>query len=508
LDTFKARIIRILSFVSKEGVEILRQPRLILGLIVSPFILLLLVGIGYRNKNPIYRTMYVLHEDMVMRERVEQFLDRVRFSYHYQGVTDSLDDALSKLQTGQTDLVIEYPQDPVHSVLNGEQAGVTFYHNEIDPFQISYLNYLGRTYINAINRYVLQLVIENAQDDAVSEQDDFDQALELTSDLRTALQSADHAGTENTKEELLSVIDDLESNPGIGLGFLVMAAHMGGELDGGKDHFYPNSLNEIREMIRDVSTGDSSSISSYMDKIQNAENELSKLDNILQTFIDTPADVIVNPFHDDVKSIGAVSPGFTDYFIAPVLILIIHHFCVTFASLSIVKDESLGVMEMVRVSPLSPGELLLSKYLSHFLLAAILTFILSLLAILIFQVPMLGSWLNAAFIMLGLIFASLGVGYTLSLISETDSQAVQYAMMVLLATVFFSGLFFRLKDLWWPVRIVSWILAPTYSIQLLQNVTLRGTSLDPLLMTGLFALGFLFFFISHVMLKRRIKWGK
>ena len=40
--------VRTLAFPRKEIFEILRQPRLILTLVAGPFLILLLVGVGYR----------------------------------------------------------------------------------------------------------------------------------------------------------------------------------------------------------------------------------------------------------------------------------------------------------------------------------------------------------------------------------------------------------------------------------------------------------------------------
>ena len=42
-------IIRTSAFVSKELVEILRQTRLLLALVLGPFLILLLFGRGFRN---------------------------------------------------------------------------------------------------------------------------------------------------------------------------------------------------------------------------------------------------------------------------------------------------------------------------------------------------------------------------------------------------------------------------------------------------------------------------
>jgi ABC-2 type transport system permease protein len=65
-----------------------------------------------------------------------------------------------------------------------------------------------------------------------------------------------------------------------------------------------------------------------------------------------------------------------------------------------------------------------------------------------------------------------------SLLSRTDTQAVQYSMIVLLASLFFSGFFLATERLAYPARIVSWLLPATFGISLLRDVMLRGVSLD------------------------------
>lgn len=103
-----------------------------------------------------------------------------------------------------------------------------------------------------------------------------------------------------------------------------------------------------------------------------------------------------------------------------------------------------------------------------------------------------------------LIFASLTIGFTISLVSESDSQAVQYSMIVLLASVFFSGLIIRLESLLEPVRAVSWALPATYGIQMLQTIMLRGQSPEPLLLGGLGLIGVMFLFAALILAQRRL----
>lgn len=117
-------------------------------------------------------------------------------------------------------------------------------------------------------------------------------------------------------------------------------------------------------------------------------------------------------------------------------------------------------------------------------------------------VPILGDPLHYMLVLATLLFTSLGFGFVISLASQTDSQAVQYAMILLLAGVFFSGFFVALYLLWEPVRLISWMLPVTYGMLLLQQVMLLGDTPDVRLLGDLALMGILSFLLAWWMLRR------
>ena len=70
-------------------------------------------------------------------------------------------------------------------------------------------------------------------------------------------------------------------------------------------------------------------------------------------------------------------------------------------------------------------------------------------------------------------------------------QATQLSMLVLLASIFFSGFAFSLEQLVWPARGLAYLFPATYGIQLLQDEMLRGVTRTPeaLVILGAGALG-------------------
>jgi ABC-2 type transport system permease protein len=107
-------------------------------------------------------------------------------------------------------------------------------------------------------------------------------------------------------------------------------------------------------------------------------------------------------------------------------------------------------------------------------------------------------------VLLVVLFTSLGLGFLISLVAKTDMQAVQYAMFLLLGSIFFSGFFLDLRYLWEPVRVVSWALPATYGIKMLQDTALRGAPINALLFYALLGIGVGLYIISWLLLRRRL----
>ena len=156
-------------------------------------------------------------------------------------------------------------------------------------------------------------------------------------------------------------------------------------------------------------------------------------------------------------------PSQAAYYAPGVLILLVQHLALTFAALSLVRERQLGMTEMFRVSPLTVREAMSGKYLSFLVLG------LALATGLAFTMPLLGIevqgplWSFALTVAL-VIFASLGLGFALSGLAKSDSQAVQYSMVVLLVSIFFTGFVLPLDQLTVPVRWVSYLVPGTYGI--------------------------------------------
>src|SRR5512143_3607218 len=95
-------IIRASSFFRKEIFEILRQPRLVATLVVGPFLILFIFGIGYRAKSPTLRTLFVTQPNgAITAEDIQQKLKSSDSVLVFAGITGNQNEAFDQLRRGQ-----------------------------------------------------------------------------------------------------------------------------------------------------------------------------------------------------------------------------------------------------------------------------------------------------------------------------------------------------------------------------------------------------------------------
>src|SRR5450756_344593 len=221
MGNFFRQIIRASSFFRKEIFEILRQPRLVATLVLGPFLILLIFGIGYRAQSPTLRTLFVVLPDSpIAAQDIQQYAGNMDSVLTYAGATDNQTAALDQLQQGQVDLVIVEPENVTNTLKNSQQAVFTLYHHEIDPVQVSYINYLGWLYAGAVNQEVLRSFAVQGQKDAVNLHTSLQVAHQNVSAMRQAVQSGDEALAQQKQQGLVSNVDAVSLAVGASLGLL------------------------------------------------------------------------------------------------------------------------------------------------------------------------------------------------------------------------------------------------------------------------------------------------
>jgi ABC-2 type transport system permease protein len=113
-----------------------------------------------------------------------------------------------------------------------------------------------------------------------------------------------------------------------------------------------------------------------------------------------------------------------------------------------------------------------------------------------------GGWPGVVLALVLLTAASLGLGFLIFALASSPLQAVQIAMLLLIASAFFTGFIFPLSDMAQPGRGLSYLLPTTYGIRALQDVMIRGEGVSAfdaaaLLVFAAVCLGLARFFVGR-----------
>ncbi len=189
-----------------------------------------------------------------------------------------------------------------------------------------------------------------------------------------------------------------------------------------------------------------------------------------------PPDLVAAPTRAEVINASPSTPRVIWFFGPAVLALILQHLAVTLIAMSLVRERSSGLIELFRIAPVSTTEVIVGKVLAFGLIGAAIAGVTLGLLVLGFGVPILADPLAVVATIGLLLLASLGVGLLIAVVSDSERQAVQLSLLVLLASVFFSGFVLAIEEFSQPVRSLAFALPVTHGIRLLQDLMLRGST--------------------------------
>ena len=484
--------IRVSSFVRKEMAEILRQPRLVGTLILGPFLILFIFGIGYNNSGRKMRTVMVIPENSKIEDEIKDIVGRLAGAVDLVDFVRTREEGTQMLENDEIDLILVTPADPFGDVLGNQQAQMEVIHHEIDPLEQMFVNSLERAYVEEVNRLIWVRTLDKAKDDSGAT---LVKIQETEADAASLRQDLMEGNVQKATADIVTLGQDFQE---LNLSLRANLTAFEGLQSISDEETAPSPLDNLvrsEQIMLELEEMDPEQpdFSTEIEQVENLEQELGKLDDFLSQFMEVDSRVMARPFAGKTVSLLTVSYGPIDFYVPGVISLLLQHIAITLAALAIVREREGGAIELFRAAPISAFETLLGKAISFLILAGLLAAILTGLVILGLKVPMLGTWQAYAGVILALLFTSLAMGFAISTISQTNSQAVQYSMIVLLASIFFSGFFIALHNLLTGVQVISWLLPTTYGTTMLQDVMLRGLPPTPLLLGGLIMYGILLY---------------
>ena len=219
-----------------------------------------------------------------------------------------------------------------------------------------------------------------------------------------------------------------------------------------------------------------------------------------------PAEVVASPLKLEARNMAAAQPTFVTFFAPAILALVLQHLAITLTALSMIRERTSGAMDLFRVSPVHGLELLVGKYLAYGVLTLLIAGFLVVMLTMLLGIPLVGERLALGRLVLLLTFASLGLGLLISLIANSERHAVQLAMLVLLAAMFFSGFVLPVEEFRAPIKFLAYAMPVTYGVALFQDEMLRGGGGTPAWYeAALLAIGVVLFALTALRLRATMR---
>jgi ABC-2 type transport system permease protein len=144
-------------------------------------------------------------------------------------------------------------------------------------------------------------------------------------------------------------------------------------------------------------------------------------------------------------------------------------------ALSIVREKEVGTMEQVRMSPLGPVPYILGKTAPYFLVSLVSAMSIVVAAMVLFDMPMRGSWPVLLGVVSLFLVGALGFGLLISSIAETQQVAFQLALLTsFLPTLMLSGFIFPISSMPVFLQYVTHIVPARYFLVALRGIVLKG----------------------------------
>jgi ABC-2 type transport system permease protein len=387
-------ISRIWAQVRKELIQVRRRPGAFISLVLGPFLIMAIFGLGYTGVRRPLDTVVVIPPGLTLPQEPTFYSQLAGPALNIVRVDVTPDTALSQLRAQQLDLVIIAPADAAEKFRNGDQAQITVQYNSVDPLEAGYADFLAGVLDQEINEQIIRA--------AVTE---------------------------------------------------------------GQSYIVGDEANQFH----------------------------------------VPPEVVAAPTTVSVTNLAPTQPDVVRYAAPAALALMLQHMAVTLTALSFVRERMSGALELLRVSPVNSLELVLGKYLGLGIVSGIIAAITVALLVFGLGVPLLGNiWVIVLVIAL-LVASSLGIGLIISVVSGSERQAVQLCLLLLLASVFFSGFVLPVHEFRDAVQYAAYALPVTHGIRLLQDLMLRGDTTSWWELYVLAGLAVAFLILTVVLLRRTMR---
>ena len=179
---------------------------------------------------------------------------------------------------------------------------------------------------------------------------------------------------------------------------------------------------------------------------------------------------------------------------------------VLFTSAAIVREREHGNLELLITTPIRSIELMIGKILPYIFVGLIQVVIVLGLGYLVFDVGIVGGLVDVFLVTILFIAASLVLGLIISTIAQTQLQAMQMTIFVLLPSILLSGFMFPYEAMPRAAQYIAEVLPATHFMRMIRAVVLKGADATTLVYDNLWLICFtvIGLIIASIRFKKRL----
>jgi drug efflux transport system permease protein len=148
-------------------------------------------------------------------------------------------------------------------------------------------------------------------------------------------------------------------------------------------------------------------------------------------------------------------------------------------ALSIVREKERGTMEQVRMAPLGAASFVIGKTLPYLVLSFVSAIVIILVAMLLFDLPMRGSWLLLCLSIFLFVVGAQAQGLVISSVAPNQQVAFQLALLSsFLPTFILSGFIFPISSMPVVIQAITHVIPARYFLVALRAIVLKGAALQ------------------------------
>ena len=160
-----ATVLRILAVLGKELLETFRRPWAVASIVLGPFVILIVFGLGYLGQ-PAIRAALVVPAGSGLPTDLATYQDHAEGGVTIVAIDAAEGTARDRLRTRDVDLIVIAPDDAQATLQRGEQAVLRVEYDSIDPYIGLLADNAADRISSAVNRELIRRAADEAQKEA------------------------------------------------------------------------------------------------------------------------------------------------------------------------------------------------------------------------------------------------------------------------------------------------------------------------------------------------------